>query len=121
MKKSTKIVTVSAIIITLIASLILIFTFLLPRRQEEEKKNDLEESLRTLAVDYYENEFKKLMPDFLKTNGYLKVTLDYLQGMEKDIELFEEHKCDYYDTYVDIIMNDDGETYRTEVNTKCEY
>ena len=120
MKKSTKII-VAIVSVVLIASLAVILVILLPKLQKDEKKNDLEENLKTMVVDYYENEFKKLMPDFLATNGYLKVTLDYLQGIEKDVKVFEEHKCDYNETYVDLIMDEGSETYRTEVNLKCEY
>ena len=61
------------------------------------------------------------MPDFLNTNGYLKITLDYLNGINKDVKVFEENNCDYADTYVDIIKDGEDGSYKTEVNLKCEY
>lgn len=120
MKKSTKIVMFTVIGVVLIASLILIFAVWLPRLQKDEKIENLEKTLETMAVDYYENEFKKLMPNFLKTNGYLKITLDYLKGIDKDVKIFEDNKCDYNNTYVDIVK-DGEENYKTEVYLKCEY
>lgn len=118
MKKST-IVIIGLASIVLLASLILIFTQFLPKIEKDEEEIKLKETLESMVKDYYDNEFKKVMPNFLESNGTLTVTLDYLQEVKKDISLFEEHKCDYNDTFVDI-KYDEKDEYRLETTLKCE-
>ncbi len=122
MKKSTKIITIGLVSSVLLASLILILVYFLPRLQRDEKELSMKESLESLVVDYYENELIKLMPDYLDSMGYLKVTLDSLQGMNKNIKLFEDNSCDYDETYVELTKDEESEKgYKTEVVLKCEY
>lgn len=122
MKKTTKIVTIGLVGIVMLASLILIFVHFLPRLQKDEREGNLKEALEAMVIDYYENDLKKLMPDYLDSMGYLKVTLDSLQGMNKDISEFEKSSCDYDNTYVEIDKDDNNKKgYTVNVVLKCEY
>lgn len=117
MKKSTKITIVLAGII-LLASLILILVVFLPKLQHEEKEASLSEEFKTMVIEYYEQEFKTLMPNYLEQTGSLTVTLDSLQGMNKDISSFEKYSCDYNNTYAEI--KKDGDSYSVDVHLDCE-
>ena len=41
--------------------------------------NKLTKVLEKITIEYYDNEFTKYMPKFLKRNGTLKITLSYLK------------------------------------------
>lgn len=98
----------------LLASLILIIS---TACSKDEKKN-LEQQLKDLAVDYYENVFSKKNPSFLKSIGELRIDLDGLKGMEKDISAFENENCDMEDTYVTLKYNEES-SYSVEVHLAC--
>lgn len=118
--KKTTIAIIGLASTVLLASLILIFTQFLPKIQKDETEVMLKEKLEEMVKDYYDNDFKKLMPNFLESNESLTVTLDYLQGVNKDIEVFEEHNCSYNDTYVNIKFDEEKE-YTLETVLNCEY
>ncbi len=118
MKTSTKIIIAVVACLVLVATAVAVFTIFPPKTEEDKLEDNLSETLKTIAVDCYENEFKKLMPTILDTNGFLTITLDYLQGINKDISFFEEHSCDLNNTFVKIIKDGDG--YKTEVSLDCK-
>lgn len=117
MKKTTAII-IGIASVVLIASLVLILIVFLPKLENDEKENLLKEKLTEMVSDYYENEFKVLMPSYLEQTGSLTVTLDSLQGMNKDISLFEEHSCDYTKTFAEV--KKDGDSYVIEAHLDCE-
>jgi len=113
MKKNKKLIIGLASII-LLASLILIIVLVV-----KNQKPSLEKQLKDLAVEYYENDYKELYPNFLKQWKEFKIDLDGLKGVKKDVSVFEEHKCDMTETYV-LFTYEDDDTYKTEVHLSCE-
>lgn len=85
------------------------------------KKENLEKQLTDIAVDYYENEFSKKNPSFLKLIGEFRIDLDGLKGMGKDISVFEDRNCDMVDTYVTLTYNaEESKSYDTSVHLACD-
>lgn len=112
MKKKTKIV-IGLASIVLLASLILIIVLI------NRNSSGLEKQLKDLAIEYYENDYKKFNPNILKQWKELRIDLDALKGYEKDISIFEEHGCDIEETYATLIYKDDN-AYDTKVHLACE-
>jgi len=110
-KKNMMIGVVSAVV--LIALIIIIILVIKGR------KPNLEKELSNLAVDYYENTFKEIYPDFLDKYGELIITLDTLKDTDADLSLFEKNDCNGSDTYV-TLKQKDGSSYDIEVTLACK-
>ncbi len=117
MFKNKKImITIVGLVSVLLASSILLFIFVVfPKRTQER----LEENLKNLVVDYYETEFKTLLPTYLETRKELDVDLEILDGMEKDISEFIKNDCSLTGTYGKLTYKDD-DTYDIEVILDCK-
>lgn len=118
MKKHKKII-IGLAGILLLASLILIIVFAPKKDDPKQKLSPLESKLKDIAIDYYENDFKKFKPNLLASIGTFMITLDSMQGAEKDISEFEKHNCDYEETYANLIYVDE-EHYDVEVHLACD-
>lgn len=112
MKRNKKTIKLAGFIL---ASLILIITTACSKDDTE----SLEKQLKDIAVEYYENDFAKNNPNFLKLIGELRIDLDGLKGMEKDISVFEDKNCDMEDTYVTLTYKEDS-SYDTTVHLACD-
>ena len=111
MQKKTKI-TIGLAGIVLLASLILIVAMI------NKSDRDLKKQLKEMAIDYYENDYKKFNPNMLKQWKELRIDLDALKGYEKDISSFEEHECDTEETYATIVYKDES-SYETKIHLSC--
>ncbi len=81
--------------------------------------NKLTKVLEKITIEYYDNEFTKYMPKFLKRNGTLKITLSYLKQMNNDVSVFEENECDLENTYV-ILTYNEKTNYDIESHLTCK-
>ncbi len=114
MKDKKKII-IGLVSIVILASLIFIIVFIVNKKND----NNLEKKLSDMVVEYYEQEFVKIQPNFLKQWGEYTVDLDNLKGFNRDVSVFEEHNCDMTDTYVKLTYKDDS-SYDIDVHLACE-
>lgn len=108
MKK--KIIICVAISIILILGLMIIY--------KTTTKNNLEKELVSIATNYYDNEFVNYVPNIIKQNSTIKIDVNMLKQVGKDVSIFEKHKCNLQDTYV-ILNFDDNSNYSTEIHLDC--
>ncbi len=115
MKKNKKIIIGLASII-LLASLIFIIIVCVNKHNTSK----LEDQLKTVAVNYYEEDYKFYYPDFLKTYKEFKITMDQLKRLQRDVSALEEKNCDEKETYVTFKYVEDDNSYTTDVHLSCE-
>ena len=104
------------IIICVVISIILILAFLFINKSIN--RNNLEKKLIEIATNYYNNEFVNYIPNVIKQNSTIKIDVNMLKQVKKDVSIFEKHKCNLQETYV-ILNFDNNSNYSTEIHLDC--
>lgn len=84
---------IGALILILLIALIFCLTSVI-------KNNSRNTKLKEIATNYYDSDFSKTMPSFLKRNKELYIYLSTLKQLKKDISYFEKNNCNLDTSYV---------------------
>lgn len=109
--KKVFIIIISIIIILIIVGVLLFINY--------NKNKKLEMELQNITTNYYDNDFVELMPNLLKRNGTIQITLKTLKQLDKDLSFFEKNGCDLENTYVVLTYNEKTK-YNIETHLDCK-